>query len=369
MLDIDMTNHYKVSFPVLIIIASTYACTPTTANTDKGPYLQNVKPNEATICWESVKPVRSKIVYEPYVLTDVPMSINVEPNEFNEITIKGLRPGTMYSYKVIQKGKMMGYGVFTTAPAKPEPFRFAAYGDCRTDHKTHTALLERMKPYSPAFLLSTGDLVTDGRKQSDWNDFWRVVSPFAKDVPYYPILGNHEHDDPLYYKYFSLPRNGKDESYYAFAWSNVFIIAMDSSSPQFLLADQKNWLKKALKRAEGYDFKVLFFHHPFYSSSKRDPNLHFRKVYEPIFKKYGVDLVLAGHDHFYERSKSKDGITYVITGGGGAGLYGFERNTPESIVRKRAYHFMVFDVIDRKMTVRVIDIDGNTIDGFTLTAD
>jgi len=360
----------KLILPAIVISAAVMLLPGyTPAKIDKGPYLQNVKPSEITVCWESPEPVESVVLLVP-MGKDAPASsessVAVEAAAFSEVKLTGLRPDTQYKYMVKQKDGTRAGGTFRTAPGRFVPFRFAAYGDCRSNHLVHSQLVKAMKKYDPALVVNSGDLVNRGVLQEDWNFFWDIVSDFGADIPYYPSLGNHEQDSPLYYKYFSLPRNGGKERFYSFSYSNVFFIALDSNSPYFLMSDQKSWLREQLKKARDYDFRVVFFHHPFYSSSKREPNIHYRAIYSPIFAKYGVDLVLNGHDHFYERSVDDYGITYVVTGGGGAGLYGFERDLPQSRVRKMVHHFMIMDVDGKTMKVKSIDIDGNVFDTFEL---
>lgn len=334
----------------------------------KGPYVQNLKTDGITICWESDKILDTvvKVVPENAATGSAPITISAKSNLFGEINVSGLAPSTKYKYQVIQTGGDADGGVFTTAPVTTIPFRFAAYGDTRSNPDMHKKIMTAIKKYNPALVLNSGDLVGDGRKQSDWDTFFKTTNTFMKDIPLYPSPGNHEQDSSLYFQYFSLPRNGDNERYYSFTYSNVLFVVIDSNAPYYMLADQKNFVKKVLSESRDSDFRVVMFHHPLYSSSRREPNLSHRQIYIPIFKKYKVDLVLNGHDHFYERSEDGSGIEYVITGGGGAPLYGFERNNPESKVKKMVHHFMIIDVSGPGLRATAIDADGNVIDEFTI---
>lgn len=339
----------------------------------KGPYVQNVRTDEATICWESDNPARGSVAFTK-VLEDGSAGRKrvidfVEPAAFKEVRLPILSAGTTYRYRVEDESGGIELGEFQTAPGRLVPFRFAAYGDCRSNHNMHRKIIKLMMEYDPKLVLNTGDLVNRGSKQHDWDMFWPVVDRLVRNVPYYPSLGNHEQDSPLYYKYFSLPTGADGERYYAFAYSNVLFIALDSNAPHMLLAEQKNWLKKVLKHTQQFDFHIVFFHHPLYSSSKRDPNLHYRKIYVPIFKRYGVDAVLNGHDHFYERCVDENGIQYIVTGGGGAGLYEQVRTLPQSVVKKRTHNFMIFDVDGPRMRAKTLDDKGRIIDEIAFSAD
>lgn len=82
----------------------------------------------------------------------------------------------------------------------------------------------------------------------------------------------------------------------------------------YLDPDQTRWLEKELA-ASGSDWKIPFFHHPLYTSATRGPVVELRTVLEPLFVKYGVDVVLTGHEHIYERTKPQKGIHYFVAGG------------------------------------------------------
>jgi 3',5'-cyclic AMP phosphodiesterase CpdA len=92
---------------------------------------------------------------------------------------------------------------------------------------------------------------------------------------------------------------------------DVRIFALDSN---YMDKPQLEWFEKELK-ASGSAWKIVFFHHPIYSSGeKHGSNLELRSVLEPLFVKYGVDVVFSGHEHFYERLKPQQNIQYFIVG-------------------------------------------------------
>ena len=97
-----------------------------------------------------------------------------------------------------------------------------------------------------------------------------------------------------------------------------------------------------------------------------------RPMLHPLFKKYGVDLVLSGHEAFYERTKKLDGVVYVNTGGGGSPLYspnrsGFVRGEKRYIqLNAKNWHFMVVKVKGKELEVRSVDYEGKDIDHFKL---
>src|SRR6266540_2120021 len=126
--------------------------------------------------------------------------------------------------------------------------------------------------------------------------------------PIYASLGNHDDPNQASYKLFNMA--GK--RYYTFRpHAGIRFFALDSN---YMDRPQIEWLEKELKSSAS-DWKICFFHHPLYSSGERHgPSMELRAILEPIFVKYGVNLVLSGHEHFYERVKPQRGIYYFIVG-------------------------------------------------------
>jgi hypothetical protein len=129
-------------------------------------------------------------------------------------------------------------------------------------------------------------------------------------VQFYAALGNHDDTNERFYKFFSM--NG--QQYYSFKKGNVTFFALDSN---YLDPKELMWLEKELANA-GTDWKICYFHHPLYSSgSFHGSSTELRAVLEPLFLKYGVQVVFAGHDHLYERVKPQKGIYYFTEGASG----------------------------------------------------
>ena len=128
-------------------------------------------------------------------------------------------------------------------------------------------------------------------------------------VEFYAALGNHDDPNQRLYK----PFNMNGERFYTFKKGNVRFFALDSN---YFDQTQADWLEKALAESKE-DWKICFFHHPLYSSGGRHGSeVDLRAQLEPLFLKYGVQVVFAGHEHFYERLKPQKGIHYFVNGGG-----------------------------------------------------
>ena len=336
-----------------------------------GPYIQNVSQTEATVCWITVEG-------EATVQAEGQDKLTGQAYREHEIRFTGLKPGTTYSYDVTPDGVPGGTGAFTTAPASPDAsFTFVAYGDSRSRHDIHAKILAAVSKASPAFVVNTGDMVSDGRRLSDWKPFFEVTQGLMRTVPYYPVLGNHESDSPYYFEFFALPGN---ERYYSFDYGPVHCIVLDSAGPrvaagrqvqQTLLEeywkDQLLWLREDLESHAAAPYIFLFFHNPLYSAkaSRYEESLLFRRRLEGIFKANRVSAVFNGHDHFYAHSLA-GGVQYVVTGGGGAPLYDPDKPIPETVKAVKIEHWVKVAVTPQQATVTAIDIDGNTIEEFTI---
>lgn len=357
---------HKILLVILAGVMSAALCGAAHAGIDKGPYVQNLTKTSVTICWESDNPGPGTVEYSLDPQGETKSLESEGKSKFHEVTITGLTPGTPYRYRVTADGERSA-GAFRTAPDQAEPFRFAVIGDTRTGHPLHKQLITHMKKHDPALILNSGDLVGDGRQQPDWDMFWDITTPIARSVPYYPCLGNHEKNSDLYFQYFSLPQTGDGEKQYTFSYAGAWYIVLDTNSGYATFPQQKKWLTKALQIGQKYDFIFVLFHNPVYSSSDRDPNTNLQAVLTPLFEKYGVSAVFNGHDHFYERSM-KNGIPYIISGGGGAPLYDPDHVTPESVVRAKTNQFMIVEINGKKAVLKTFDINNKVIDELTVNS-
>ena len=128
-----------------------------------------------------------------------------------------------------------------------------------------------------------------------------------------------KHSSLIYF----LPLNhlSRSEAYYSFDIGDAHFIALNSYLPFEPGSPQYRWLDEDLKGAADYKWKFVFLHDPFYSTGKHGSNINERRILCPLFEKGGVAIVFAGHDHLYERTENIKGVTYIVTGGGGAPLY------------------------------------------------
>jgi len=255
-----------------------------------------------------------------------------------------------------------------TLPNQPDSLKFAIIGDSGTGSESQYRIAKQMTdarvafPYQ--FVLMMGDNLYGGSKEQDYQKKFEQPYKALLDggVKFYASLGNHDNPNERLYK----PFNMNGERYYTFKPKDgVRIFALDSN---YMDKPQLEWLEKELQ-ASGADWKIAFFHHPLYSSGEQHgSDLQLRQELEPLFLKYGVDVVFAGHEHFYERIKPQKGI-YYFTSGGAAKLREGNVKTGSALTAKSfdtGYHFMLIELGKDSMSFQAISDQGKTVDSGTL---
>jgi hypothetical protein len=257
----------------------------------------------------------------------------------------------------------------TPLPNKAGSLKFAVLGDFGTGEPQQYQLAEQMIKLRERFKYELVVLVGDNlygpeRPQDFANKFEIPYKPLLDaGVKFYASLGNHDSREERYYNLFNM--DGK--LYYAFTpVSDVRFFALESTYP---VPEQIDWLEKELK-ASSNNWKIVFFHHPLYSSGDRHgSDLRLREVLEPLFVKYNVSVVLNGHDHFYERLKPQKGIAYFVVGSGGQ-LRAGNIDRQSGITAKgfdTDQSFMAAEITGDQMYFNAISRAGQTVDSGVLT--
>ncbi len=277
--------------------------------------------------------------------------------------VAGQSYGQILSSNIYQTAAPQEAPVTVSLPNKENSVRFLVVGDTGTGSKQQQELAHVMVRYRKTFpfefALMMGDNLYGGEKAEDYKrKFEDVYKPLLDEkVKFYATLGNHDESNQRFYENFNM--NG--EEYYNFKKGNVSFYSLNSN---YMDKKQISWLDDKLSK-DTSRWKIAYFHHPPYSSGgKHGSSSELREVVEPIFLKYGVNVVLAGHEHFYERLKPQKGIYYFISGAGGKLRKGDVKDT--SPLTAKAFDqdmsFILFEVVEDQMYFQAISRTGQSVD-------
>ena len=248
-------------------------------------------------------------------------------------------------------------------PNKEGSVKFAVIGDSGQPGRGQNAIASQMNNWRSRFpfefVLMTGDNLYGSERASDYQKKFEIPYKPLLDanVKFYASLGNHDDVEQRLYKHFNM--NG--EKYYSFKpKGGVRFFAVDSN---YVDDKQLQWLDKELA-ASGSDWKIAFFHHPLYSSGETHGSADLqRELLEPVFLKHGVNVVIAGHEHFYERLKPQKGIAYFTIGSSAKLRKGDLRKTAMTAYGNDSdYAFMLVEIVDDEMYYQVVSDKGVTLD-------
>lgn len=350
------------------------AAVPASAAFVRAPYLQDVNARGAAVLFEVDAPHSAKL--EITRDKDPIKTTTSEKVATHELLVTGLDPATAYRYTVTLDDGTTDHGTFTTAPEDARGFSFVLYGDNRSNPYAHAAIVGAIKKTPGELLVHTGDMVYDGSQQSQWNEFFSIERELLRDRCLFPTIGNHEIAMPTsdgamrYARMFRVPAPQESaERWYTFRWGSARFFMLDAQD-EFGSAE-RSWLEKALEAAKneaGLTYRFVALHHGPYSSGLHGANESLRIARVPeLLRSYKVDLVMAGHDHIYERGDA-GGLRYLVSGGGGAPVYRENRGDKSTLKFEAVYHFVKVDVAADGLTTTAIRHDGSIIESCRLTA-
>jgi 3',5'-cyclic AMP phosphodiesterase CpdA len=249
---------------------------------------------------------------------------------FHSVELTGLLPDTLYAYRVGDGTEWTEWFHFRTASREPKPFSFIYFGDAQNDILSlwsRTIRSSFAEAPDARFMIHAGDLINNGHNDLQWGEWFRAGGWIHAMMPSVPAAGNHEYDpftpeeeekdiqhlSVFWRPQFALPLNGvtgQEESNYYIDYQGTRILVLNSNEQR---EDQAAWLEKVLAD-NPHPWTIATFHHPLFSAGQERDNPVLRALWKPLFDKYGVDLVLQGHDHTYARGRTFATLENVGTG-------------------------------------------------------
>ena len=357
--------------------------------------IQHVSETSATLFFELENPAEGSLLYWSSAEADQPLVVPFSADETrHQIRLEGLISGADYQVVVgltagdnlyqspNYRGGDWGLVNFHTLGGE-EPLRIGVIGDSGLGEESTLALAEQMASHNLDFVLHTGDVVYLMNNHPDpfeayAEKYYKPLAPLLHEMPIYPVVGNHDieratlwEDRPFYYYAFPpfvTPAfspsdfNGQNQ-WYAVAYGRIQFLMLDTQTlfGEDGLAEQSTWLEERLAD-ERYDFTILVFHVPPYSSGPHaDEGLIVEQIWGHFFISDQIPVVFSGHEHFYERLEV-DGITYMISGGGSSVLYNMVEQHPQSQVFFREMHFVLMEIFADGIEISIITEDGELLD-------
>lgn len=254
-------------------------------------------------------------------------------------------------------------------PLKDGSVRFAVIGDNGTGERPEQEVADQMQRYWSVvkfnFVTMNGDNIYGGHRPQDFKLKFEVPYQqlLSEDVKFYASLGNH--DDPALEENYK-PYNMGGNRYYTFRKGPVQFFALDSN---YMDPQQLAWVEDKLKNSDA-KWKICYFHHPLFTSAKfHGPDVDLRNQLMPLLTKYGVNVVMSGHEHVYERIKPQQGIYFFLVGNSGELRFNNIRkpNDLELVGFDTDRTFMLMEISGDDLYFQTVSRAGDTVDSGHLT--
>ncbi len=328
----------------------------------------------------------SKIVSTNYLdYTDV------GNREIHKVEVGNLQAGKEYVYRVGSKGFFSSQGTFRTSGIDKSGFTFINITDTQGSNTKDYSIWKNTLDMALAkfpntrFLVHSGDMVDDGQLINQWDMFTGAVSKEIINLPIAPVVGNHEvlnknntnTNEKNFVDRFDLP-NEIDTgaplgTVYSFDYGDAHIVIMNTQCSSANLVKQGKWLRSDLK-ASNKKWKIVALHRGPYGSTYDSTDI--RKAWVPIFDEQGVDLVLEGHDHNYQRSyflenglavKSGKGTLYINSNTGGVKFYPIKYRSWQALdIQPKVQMYLAISVKSDSMKIEAYDVKNILRDSITL---
>jgi predicted phosphodiesterase len=335
------------------------------------PYLQAATENSIYVLVESATPDPVTVEFGPSVAygsraSTESLEKTTENTYVHNIRLDGLSPNTQYHYRVLLSSLASPGGTFRTAPKPGTPFRFVWMADFRTNVAIHDSIAVRVAEANPVMSLYGGDLCASSSYSSFKQQFFRPHElALISRVPFFNTPGNHEGWKENTRAFTQAPSSASGtQDYYSFDYGDVHVLVVNNEvpykegSPQFVFAQDD--LSKSTK-----PWKIVAAHSPAYCAGGHNEDDEMKTMTQKIFEPNKVDLVMAGHSHFFQHNLV-NGIHHFILGSVGAPLYN-PSTAPYTLKSLKAYNYGIFDVTPTALVLNVYNERNELLDSLTLS--
>ena len=317
----------------------------------RGPYLQTATQKGIIVRWRTDEPDISLVRYGTELGKWDLSAGDKNLTREHSVTLTGLQPYTKYYYLIegLEKDTLQGDALnsFTTLPVagQEHKYRIGVFGDCGNNSVNQRNTRDQFEKFLGDSVLNAWILLGDnaysfGKDVEYQSNFFNIYKDnLLKRAPLFPAPGNHDYHDerysadlaqtskPIaYYQNFSMPANGESggtasgtAAFYSYDIGNIHFLSLDSHGEEDnnsrlfdTLGRQVSWIKKDLEANQNKDWVIAYWHHPPFTMGSHNSDeerqlIKIRENFISILERYGVDLVLCGHSHSYERSKLMNG--------------------------------------------------------------
>lgn len=367
--------------------------------TGRQPYIQRLLSDRVSILWTTPQPGSGAVTIvgaggesatfsaAMQVFQPVDTALTAAYYQY-QADVTGLQPGTSYSYSVIVDGQTLAWdpSQFNFTTPAPGKFSFLSFGDSGADSPEQISLIQLMAAEpAVAKVIHVGDIAYDSGTYAQFDSaYFALYAPLMSRLPFFTTPGNHDYatDNAAPYLAGSAApvSNVPVEDlgrYYSFDWGDAHFVSVDSNL-MLTAAESRmlGWLDSDLG-ATGKFWKIVFLHHPPYPTGTHlgDPIcVEVQQSVTPIVERHGVQLVLSGHEHAYERTfplvggqpvDSGQSTTYVIAGGGGQFMEQVG-SLPQTAFSVAAFNYLRVDVDGPRLSLRATGLSGNMIDSIAI---